>query len=114
MGAECSKCGYDLPFMQDCAYCEMEQRALRAEGALAAHEKCIEEIDADQLAMAERENELHDEKDVALKAARDVVDEFLTATNRVIEQGDRIDSDVWFRISKVRARAKLRIELPHD
>jgi hypothetical protein len=66
--------------MQDRAYCEMEQRALRAEAALQKarqfqvdHEKCIEEIDADQLAMAERENELHDEKDVALKVAREEI-----------------------------------------
>jgi hypothetical protein len=31
-----------------------------------AHEKCIEGIQADQLAMANRENELHDEKDKTL------------------------------------------------
>ena len=23
MGAECDRCGYDLPFMADCAYCKV-------------------------------------------------------------------------------------------
>lgn len=42
----------------------------RLRPAWDAHEKCIEEIQRDQLAVAERENELHDEKDRQIDALR--------------------------------------------
>jgi molecular chaperone DnaK (HSP70) len=60
---------------------DLTARLAAAEGALAEyrreHEKCIEEIQAEQLTLAEHENELHDEKDRTIAALKAAVEQAL-------------------------------------
>ncbi len=70
-----------------------ERDALRAEVAQLAkwkenHEHCIKGIQADQLTIANRENELHDEKDTTIKRLRAA----LTAAQLFLKAGEHIHS----------------------
>lgn len=58
---------------------EKERDALREE--LAKHEGCIAEMQADQLAVAERENELHHEKNLRLAALVETLREIAAFTS---------------------------------
>lgn len=40
MGAKCETCGYDLPFMADCSYCELVKAADRLAYSKGHDRKC--------------------------------------------------------------------------
>jgi hypothetical protein len=71
---------------------DLRQRiALALTEQARAHEKCIEGIQADQLAMANRENELHDEKDKRLaEQARENAKDTLSELSAVECDDERV------------------------
>jgi hypothetical protein len=66
-------CGPHHSYRGDPVDCEEYEGLVRAQAAahaeyVAAHEQCIAEMQADQLTVAEQENELHEEKDRIIAA----------------------------------------------
>ena len=65
-------CSWALP-EEPCRFCAALREIRRLREEAAKHTTCIEEAQADALAVAERENELHAQKDATLAAHQAVV-----------------------------------------
>jgi DNA repair exonuclease SbcCD ATPase subunit len=65
----CGVCGGDAETHAFVLWDAVEHAERALAKYMTTHEKCIEEIQADQLTLAERENELHDAKDRKLAQA---------------------------------------------